>query len=501
MNRQNREQPEYMSHPIQKPRVPGELSAKKLEEFFRRCADFGKRTLWLAGTEQQAILCWINGMVKMERVNEYIIRPLVEEGGPRLPGEARRVLEGGVWNMTVEERTTMDEVTEDLVNGSCALFLPGTAGALTILVPTEEKRSISSPEIESVVKGPKDSFVESLRTNTSLLRRRLRTPYLRLEEQIVGRQSLTPVDVVWVEGITNPELVAETIRRISCIDIDAMLSTGHLEEYIVDDKVTTFPQVIFTERPDRFCTSLMDGRVGILIDGLSMGCLVPADIAQMIKAPQDKSYNYATTGILTVIRYACMAVTLLLPAFYIAVATFHPEMIPTKLALSVIASKQDVPFVTAFEVLVMLVAFEVLQEAGLRLPQTIGQTVSIIGGLVVGQSAVEAKIVSPVVVIVVATAGIAGFTMPNQDFANALRIWRFGLAVAASAAGLFGLMSGCAALVYHLASIESFGEAYLTPFAPNPGTPVGAESVLRRPLPKMKLRDLALRPRNRRNQK
>ena len=493
--------PGDMSHPIQKPRVEGELTLETLETFFKSCADFAKRTLRLAEGEQEVTLCWINGMVKMERVNEYIIRPLAESSRPEVKGEPRRILEGGVWNMSVEERTTMDQVTEDLVNGSCALFLPGLKGALTIAVPTEEKRSISSPEIENVVKGPKDSFVESLRTNTSLLRRHLRTPYLRVEEQIVGRQSLTPVDVIWVEGITDPELVAKAGHRIANIDIDAVLSTGNLEEYIIDNKTTAFPQLMFTERPDRFCIGLMDGRVGILVDGLPMGFLLPGDIAQFIKAPQDKSYNYITVTALTIIRYLCMAITLLLPAFYIAVSTFHPEMIPTKLALSVIASKQDVPFATAFEVLVMLVAFEVLQEAGLRLPQTIGQTVSIIGGLVVGQSAVEAKIVSPVVVIVVAAAGITGFTMPNQDFANALRLWRFGLAVAASFAGLFGLMAGCAALVYHLASIESFGVAYLTPFAPNSGTKIYGQKVFRPPLPKRKFRDLALEPRNRRNQK
>jgi hypothetical protein len=245
----------------------------------------------------------------------------------------------------------------------------------------------------------------------------------------------------------------------------------------------------------------MDGRVGVLVDGLPMGCLLPGDIAQFIKVPQDKSYNYAMVTALTLIRYACMMITLLLPAFYIAVATFHQEMLPTKLMLSIIASKQDVPFGTAFEVLVMLVAFEVLQEAGLRLPQTIGQTVSIIGGLVVGQSAVEAKIVSPVVVIVVAVAGICGFTMPNQDFANALRLWRFALAAIASVMGLFGVMAGCVGLIYHLATLESFGVAYLTPFAPNPGVQVRDYTLLRPPLPWIKMRELALHPRNKRNQK
>lgn len=193
--------------------------------------------------------------------------------------------------------------------------------------------------------------------------------------------------------------------------------------------------------------------------------------------------------------------TLLLPGFYIAVASFHFEMIPTKLATSIIASKQNVPFATPFEVLLLLLAFEILQEAGLRLPKTIGQTVSIIGGLVVGQAAVDAKILSPAVVIVVAAAGIAGFTLPNQDLANALRIWRFLVALAASIAGLFGVVTALAALVCHLAGMESFGLAYLTPFAADAGQQVEGHAVFRQPIPEVKLRELSLRPENRRRQK
>ena len=204
---------------------------------------------------------------------------------------------------------------------------------------------------------------------------------------------------------------------------------------------------------------------------------------------------------LTLLRYLCVLVTLLLPALYIAMATFHQEMIPTRLALSMIAAKQDVPFQTVFEVLIMLIAFEILQEAGLRLPQSIGQTVSIIGGLVVGQAAVEAKIVSPAVLIAVAIAGIAGYTMPSQEMAGALRIWRFLLAVLASAAGLFGVVGGAALLVYHLAKIESFGVPYLAPFAGGAGLGGTARAVVRAPLPWQKLRERILKTPNRRKQR
>ena len=236
------------------------------------------------------------------------------------------------------------------------------------------------------------------------------------------------------------------------------------------------------------------------MDGIPMGWLFPATLDSFFRTGQDSSSGWAVATALTVLRYLCMLLTLFLPGLYVAAVLFHPELIPVKLTLSIIAAKANVPFATLTEILVMLLAFEVLQEAGLRLPSAIGQTVSILGGLVVGSAAVEAKIVSPAVLIVVAIAGIAGYTMPSQDFAAALRIWRFLLAIAASVAGAFGMVLVGAALVCRLASIESFGVAYLTPFASNAGEQKEGHTVLRQPLPRAKMRESALHTKNRRNQ-
>ena len=389
----------------------------------------------------------------------------------------------------------------DLVNGCCLLLFPGESSVLSLNVGTEEKRSISSPSNETVLKGSRDAFVESLRTNTSIVRRHLKAPELRIREQVVGRQSVTSVDILYIEGLTNPHLVEQVAAQLADIDIDAVLATGNIEEYIVPAARTAFPLVQYTERSDRFCAGLAEGRVGILIDGLPLGYLAPGVLGDFLQAPQDKSESWLLASALTLLRYLCMLGTLLLPALYVAMVTFHQEMIPTRLALSIIAAKQDVPFRSVFEVIVLLLAFEILQEAGLRLPQSIGQTVSIIGGLVVGSAAVEAKIISPAVLIVVAIAGIAGYTMPSQEVAGALRIWRFLLALLASAAGLFGVVAGLSALVIHLAGIESFGVSYLTPFASNAGEQVEGHAVFRQPLPQVKQRPAALKTRNRRNQK
>ena len=498
-------QEEIPPHPRQDPRIDLPLTLKNVTQAFDGCADFSKREAALGGDPNKLVtLCYISGMVKMERVSDYVLRPLAQEetlGQGDMAQAMERIKTGALYNLGVDERTTMDETVFDMINGNCILFFPGESAVLSFNVGTEEKRAISNPESEPPLKGPRDCFVESIRTNTSLLRRRVRTPELKIKELLVGRQTVTPVDIVWINGLTNPETVSAVERRISDIDIDALIATGNLEEYIVDDIHTAFPTVAYTERPDRFSEGVVGGRVGVLIDGLPMGCLMPGTMSQFFKTPQDKSRGWVAASVLTVLRYICMLMTLFLPAVYIAAVTFHLEMLPSKLAQSIIAAKQDVPFTTVFEVLLMLIAFEIIQEAGLRLPSAIGQTVSILGGLVVGTAAVEARIVSPVVLIVVAVAGIAGYTMPSQDFASALRLWRFGLAALASLAGMFGVVIGGLILICHLASLESFGVSYLAPFAANSGGQMEGDTIIREPLPKVKLRESALKTRNRRNQK
>ena len=500
-----RERVEVPPHPRQEPRIQGPLTAETMERVFTGCVDFAQRPVALGGVPgRTATLCYLSGMVKMERVSDYILRPMALE---RSLGECSqsqavdRILEGALYNLIVVERTTADQGVFDLINGWCLLFFPECGRVLSFLVQTEEKRSISASENEPPLKGPRDSFVESIRTNTSLLRRRVRSPGLRIKELLVGRQTVTPVDIVWIDGLTNPETVAAVEARIGDIDIDALIATGNLEEYIADDIRTAFPTLSCTERPDRFSAGVIEGRVGVLVDGLPLGWLLPSTLSQFFKTPQDKSQSWMAASALTVLRYLCMLITLFLPAAYIAAVTFHLEMLPTKLALSIISAKQDVPFTTVFEVLLMLTAFEIIQEAGLRLPSSIGQTVSILGGLVVGSAAVEARIVSPAVLIAVAVAANDGDTMAPPDFSRALRNWRFPLAVLAALAGMFGVAAGGLLLICHLASLESFGVAYLTPFASGDGEQVEGHTVLRQPLPWVKLREAALKTRNRRNQR
>ena len=481
-------------HPRKEPRLTQPLTVEGLAGVFRDCVDFKTRQVQVgADAARRLTVCYLEGVVRNERVSDYILRPLAQDGDLArvAPGEMFDLMrDGALYNLTAAECTTTDQAASDLVAGCTLIFFPGQGRVLSLFTGTEEKRSVGEPDNEPSVKGARDSFVEAVRTNTAMVRRRLRAPELRVCEYVVGRQTLTPVDVVWLDGVADPAVVDRVRRRVADMDVDGIRTAGDVEEYLAQRMDTPFPLLASTQRPDWFCGGLLAGRVGVLCEGQSVGWLAPGTLGLFFQAGQDRSSNWMLATLVRLLRYFCMFVTLLLPALYVAVATFHPEMIPVKLALSMAAAKEEVPFSAAFEVLIMLAAFEVLQEAGLRLPGPIGQTVSILGGLVVGSAAVEARIVSPAVLVAVALAGIAGYTAPSQDFSGALRLWRFALTLLASIGGLLGVVLGCAGLIYHLAGLESLGVPYLSPASP-----------VRAPIPLEKLRPSFLKPPNRRERR
>ena len=472
------------------------VDGRALTAQFEDAADFETRKVLCGG--QLLTVLFLDGLTSGGDIAEQVVRPLAQ-----MTDEAReevlytRALQGGVWCASVKEPESTQHAAELLVNGFCVILFPKSGKALGCEVKTGEKRSPSPPETENTVKGAKDAFTETLRTNTSLVRRHLRTPGLRLTETVIGKRTLTKVTVCWIDRLTDPELPRRMQERLSAIDMDGARSPAAIEEYVTGSRRTAFPLLEYTERTDHFCRGLLDGQVGLLTDGLPLGYLAPVGLGRLMRSPEDRATDFFSASMLRLLRYAALGVSLLLPALYAAMAMFHQQMLPTKLLLSIIESKQNVPFSTLLEVLGLLCAFELLQQAGLHLPQAVGTAVSIIGGLVVGTAAVDAKLVSPAALIVTASSGICGFTLPNRELSDAVRLWRFVLTVLAGLWGLFGVTVGLLLLLTELAGLESLGRSYLSPF----GRAEVKGALVRPRLVRQKWRDGALKPMDDQNQR
>lgn len=465
------------------------ITDENIRNIFRDAGDFNVRKLKCGKFTLYGYA--IDGLTSGADISEYVFKPIAEElWGETMEELYANALEGAVVNSVAKDCKDLTQTAKLLVNGFCVVLFPGV-GAIAFETKTGEKRSLAAPDVEHTAKGPKDAFVETVRTNTSLVRRHLRTPDLRLYETTVGRRSLTNVTVVWIDGLTNDELVQRMKKRLDTIDIDGMLSPASVEEYITGSRKTAFPLLQYTERTDRFCNGLLKGRVGLFVDGLPLGYLAPVDIGYLMNSPEDLGRDYISASWVRIMRYGALLLGLLLPAIYIAFTTFHRNLIPGALLQIIDESRDGLPYSAVWEVLGLLMAFELLQESGVHLPQSIGQSVSIIGGIVLGSAAVDAGVISPMALIVVSITGISGFVLPNRDFAAAIRVSRFGLALAASAAGLTGLGIGLTILVIHLLRLKSLGVPYVVLFEPN---------ILRRRMVKNKNRDKHLHPKDKENQ-
>ena len=446
-----------------------DLTNENIRKILGDNADFIDREIFI--NEEKSIsvsLLFFDGMVHINYVSEYIIKPLLENERIKQSKDEKSVLEvvleGNINYANQKTSKDINSVIDDLLYGNTVLVFNNEKTAFVFDTRGFEKRAITEPVSENVVKGPRDSFVETFRVNTSLVRRKLKTPDLIIEQTVVGKRSHTVAGIVYIKGLTNMKFVEEARKRLNAIHEDAVMSTSFIEDYLVDDTNSSFPQLQGTERPDKFCADILEGRVGILIEGLPVAFTVPSILVQFLQASDDYANNYLIASVIRFMRFTLAIVTLVFPGFYIALTTFHQEMIPTVLALSISKAKAGVAFPSFIEIIMMLIAFEILLEAGKRMPKNIGQAVTIVGALIIGDAAVGAKLVSPVIVVVIATIAICNMVIPDQDLSNALRIWRLILATLSGLIGLFGLIVGIILIIFKLSCLESFYVPYLSPF-------------------------------------
>lgn len=350
--------------------------------------------------------------------------------------------------------------------GEAVVVIDGLCGGITVSITGGIRRAVEEPSSQTVIRGPKEGFTEELSTNIALLRRKLRTPELRIENRTIGRYTQTKVAVIYIQGLANPQVLEELFRRLDSIDTDSVLESGYIEEFIQDKTFTPFPTMINTERPDAIAGNLLEGQVAVMVDGTPFVLVLPVTFFKFFQSSEDYYQRYDISSFLRIIRLFSFFIALFLPSFYIAITTFQQEMLPTTLLISLAAQREGTPLPALLEALLMEITFEVIREAGVRMPRVIGPAISIVGALVLGQAAVQAGLVSGAMVIVVSFTAIASFVMPNFNMASAVRLIRFALMLLAGMFGLFGILAGAVPVIVHVVSLSSFGVPYFTPLAP-----------------------------------
>lgn len=418
----------------------------------------------------KAFILFFDGMTDREIINNYILKPLMMITGLDIKENAKNLEEYIARQLLphcqVKIEQAYSKVIDNINFGGCGIFADGVNVAFSADVKGWEHRGIDKPNNEIVIRGPQEAFNEVLRTNTAQIRKRLKDEDLIVEDVAIGKVSKTPCSMLYIKDITNESLVDEVRRRLESIHVDYMLDSGVLEQLIEDSTIYPSPQMISTERPDYVSEMLSNGRVAIIVNGSPNVLVAPTTALELMYSAEDSYIRYPYANLLRYIRMIALFLALLLPAIYLAITSYHQEMIPTDLLLAVEASREKVPFPAVVELLLMELSFELIREAGLRVPGPIGPTLGIIGALILGQAAVAANIVSPILIIIVAVTGIGSFAIPNYSFGYSIRIMRFAFIFLSAMAGFLGITAGLFVLGIWSTSLKSFGVPFMAPLGP-----------------------------------
>ncbi|WP_147532776.1 spore germination protein [Bacillus marasmi] len=421
-----------------------------------------------------AAIIYTDGLADSNMIQHFILDPLMNEPFDEVLAnhtlESNNILrwfeKSKLTIGDIKEIPDFHELNNAVLTGNTVIIIDGNKMAISASTLGWEDRGVTEPASQTVVRGPREGFSENFRTNTALIRRKINDANLLCEQKKIGKVTKTNVAVMYIKGIVTDSIVEEVHRRLDRIDIDGILESGYIEELIQDETYTPFPTIYNTERPDVVAGCLLEGRVAIVVDGTPFVLIVPSLFIQSFQVAEDYYQRADIATLLRILRITCFLIALIGPSFYIAVTTYHQEMLPTPLLISLAAQREGVPFPAFVEAIMMEVTFEILREAGIRMPRAVGQAVSIVGALVLGQAAVEAGIVSASMVIVVSITAIANFVFPAYNMAISVRMLRFGMMGLAASFGLYGITLGLLALLLHLNSLRSFGIPYMSPFGP-----------------------------------
>ncbi len=414
------------------------------------------------GTRAMAVL--VDGLVISDMVDDALRAAMLWKGSDGR--DAAEAMQEVFPVSQISLAHNYKDLLHGVLGGDTAIIIDNQTEVVLWGIRGPTTRGVSEPSSEESVRGPREGFIELLRTNTSLLRRKIRSPRLKMKPMVIGKHSNTDVVVSYIEGLTNPDLVEEVVTRLKKVDIDGVFESGYLEEFIQDSSYSPFPQLQYSEKPDTIAAALLQGRVAVLVDGTPFALLAPTTFFQLMQASEDYYERFQISTLIRWLRYIFLIMSLVIPALYVAITTFHSELLPTGLLLSIAAARESIPFPAVVEALIMEVIFEALREAGIRLPRAVGSAIGILGALVIGTAAVEAGIVSAPIVIVVSITGIASFTIPHFSGAIAVRMLRFPLLIIASIFGIYGVLVGILLILGHMANLRSFGVPYLTPLGP-----------------------------------
>ncbi|MDF2951552.1 MAG: GerA spore germination protein [Anaerocolumna sp.] len=464
-----------------------------LEALFKDCADVVKRKLTIGGVNKIDIyFIYIDNMVNKDLLEEDTLHYLIHKMDD-LPNENQfeYIKNKGLRSADIAEVITMDEAVQFILGGDTIILVDGFDKAIKISVRGMPNRGVPTSENEVAIRGSKESFSEAFYINRILLRRRIKDTNLKMKQVKVGTRTLTDVAIVFIEDVAKPEVVADIEKRISEFIIDGIFDCGMLEQLTERNWYSPFPEFQATERPDKAASAILEGRVVLLVDNSPMALILPSTLNSFFQASDDAYKRWEVATFIRIVRYIGALLTIALPGLYIAVVNYQAELLSSAMALSFAASRGGVPFSVLFEVILMEIAFELLLEAGIRLPGPMGSTLGIVGGLVIGDAAVSANLVSPMVVIVIALTAICAFTVPNEEFASAFRVIRYLLIILSAFLGLYGFILGCMILLIHLAGLKSFGVPYLLPFA---ASGMKASSDGKDALVKYPIKDLNQRP-------